>query len=108
MIDPLALAGLILGPGGVLAGIGGAWWGRKKTKADVAVALNTSTLAWAKDLREDVSKMEARIDLLEAKLRARDAAVTKHMPWDWHVYQALRELGHPVEEPPPLLPVEQH
>lgn len=104
----LNIISLIIGPGGVLTGGWAILSGRKKAKADTAAQLTTSTLAWAEDMSERLDKATERIDVLETKLRARDSAVIKHMPWDWHVYQALKNLGQPVEEPPPLLPVEQH
>lgn len=104
----LNILGLIVGPGGLFGGGWAILSGRKKAKADVAAQLTTSTLAWAKDMGERLDQAEQRVDVLESKLRARDTAVIKHMPWDWHVYAALKRLGEPVEEPPPLLPVEQH
>ncbi|HSL51993.1 MAG TPA: hypothetical protein VK878_23225 [Candidatus Deferrimicrobiaceae bacterium] len=107
-MDALALAGLVLGPGGLLGGAGAAWWGRKKLKVDLATTLNASVLQWAEVLRADLAETEARVDNLEQKIRVRDELAVRHMPWDWRVYQSLLELGHPVEEPPPLLPAEQH
>lgn len=104
----LTVAGWIIGPGGFLTGTWAILSGRRKAKADVAAQLTTSTLSWAKDMSERLDKAEERVDVLEAKLRARDAAIIKHMPWDWHVAAALERLGQPVEAPPPLLPVEQH
>jgi hypothetical protein len=113
-VNWLTIVSLVVGPGGILAG-GFTWLqGRRKSKVDNAVALNSSTLSYAAELRADLAERDKRdaelvqrVYILEQRLNARDAAVIKHMPWDWHVYRALNELGHPVEEPPPLLPVEQ-
>lgn len=104
----VAVLGYILGPGGLLGGAAAVLGGRRKSKGDAASQLNVSTLAWAEDLREDLDKAIGRIEALESKLRARDVLAHKHMPWDWHVYAALKLLGHPVEEPPPLIPADQH
>lgn len=95
----LNIIGYIVGPGGLLTGGWAILSGRKKGRADAAAQLTTSTLAWA-------GEMQDRVDALEKAMRARDALAWKHMPWDMHVYSALRNLGQPVEEPPPLIPVE--
>lgn len=104
----LTIVGFIVGPGGLLYGLGTWAQGRRKGRVDNVVALNTSTLSYAAEMRQDLNAANTRLDALEARLNARDAAVLKHMPWDWKVYRALSDLGHPVDEPPPLLPVEQH
>lgn len=111
----LAIVGGVVGPGGIAYGLITWLTGRRKGKVDNAVALNTSTLSYATELRKDLEERDkrdeqrdARIDTLEARLNAQAALAMRHMPWDWKVYRALADLGHPVDEPPPLLPVDQH
>lgn len=108
MSTALTIAGLVVGPGGILYGVITWLTSRRKIKVDSAVALNASTLSYAADLRADLDALNKRMDTLTARINARDTAVFKHMPWDWHVYRILKDLGYDIEEPPPLLPMEQH
>lgn len=83
----------------------------KKTDADTMQVITDASGKVAENLSRQLDRMQARIDLLDQKLRDRDERdeyqdrrLVVHEQWDRKVAQKLRDLGEEIADPPPLYP----